>query len=217
MVCKREDVGCGIKKTLKPEDVKKLGSGIDPNEKWDRNKNSLVKGIVKQKFIENNELKLKLLSTKGFKLQEATVDKYWGIGVPVYSKSFKYGNFTGLNTMGTILEEIRNEFLPKQEQDGVGNYTPVKQIQQHQQSPTRPQPQHNDSKGKKLKQTEENGLMEHDNDNDNNNGSTTSKYIAEMGESSLKSMLKVLKSTNTGEDIQRAILLRLGHISAGDM
>lgn len=67
---------------------------------------SLVKCIVKQKYVENNELKIRLINTAGFKLEEASVDRYWGTGIPVYSRKFRKARYPGKNIMGSILEEI---------------------------------------------------------------------------------------------------------------
>lgn len=62
--------------------------------------------------MENNVLKIRLINTRGFKLEEATHDKYWGTGVPVYSREFRNPKYPGKNIMGHMLEEIREEFSP---------------------------------------------------------------------------------------------------------
>lgn len=72
-----------------------------------------MKCIVKQKYIENNDLKIRLLNSAGFKLEEASVDRYWGTGIPVYSHDFRKTKYPGKNVMGTIPEEIRDKFLPE--------------------------------------------------------------------------------------------------------
>lgn len=109
----REDIGVEVKQTLNPADAKMLGERVDHNKKWDNAKIGLIRSIVRQKFVENNGLKLKLLETVGYTLEESTFDRYWGTGVPVYSREFKRGKHTGKNIMGRMLEEIRDEFLAK--------------------------------------------------------------------------------------------------------
>lgn len=47
----------------------------------------------------------------GYKLEEATYDRFWGTGIPVYSHDLKKAKHTGKNIMGAILEEIREESL----------------------------------------------------------------------------------------------------------
>lgn len=199
IVCGREDVGIDIKQQLNPADAKALGETLKFNKKWDQAKIGLVRCIVKQKFVENNNLKLKLLNTTGYTLEEASFDRYWGTGVPVYSRDFVKGVHTGKNIMGRLLEEIRDDFIPKhrrRESPGVIEKCTG-----------------NNTEGRK----EEEGVLRQeqaDNNSKDGNLSTTSKYIAGMSEQVLKSMLLGLRNTNTGPEVQEQIITRLGEISA---
>lgn len=195
IVCGREDVGIDIKQKLDPADAKSLGETLKYNRKWDRAKIGLVRCIVRQKFLENNNLKIKLLNTTGYTLEESSFDRFWGTGVPVYSKDFTKGTHTGKNIMGRLLEEIRDDFLPKNRRRESGGQAVVDGQQSVPQA-TNDAAETNSKDG---------------------NLSTTSKYMEGMSEQVLKSMLLGLRNTNTGHDVQEQIITRLGQISAGDI
>lgn len=216
IVGRREDIGIQIKQTLRPSEEKMLGEKVEYNKKWDNSKIGLIRCIVKQKFVENNGLKLKLLETAGFTLEESTFDRYWGTGIPVYSRDFKKGRHSGKNIMGRMLEEIRDEFLSKQQ--GSTTTTPTAK------TPTQPPDKTPDvALSQTDKPTSNRGPVastqevQNDAASGEGNMSTTSLYIAGMSASVLKSMLLGLKNTNTGLDVQQQIIMRLGEISAGDL
>lgn len=217
----REDIGIEIKQTLKPSDAKMLGERVDYNKKWDSAKIGIIRGIVKQKFVENNRLKLKLLETSGFTLEESTFDRYWGTGIPVYSREFKRGRYTGKNIMGRMLEEIRDEFLPKRNSNFPHTSTPPASSPDklRPKTPTVDESQNDES----VPKSGPNGPLDNnqnrqtDGASRDGNQSTTSLYIAGMSESVLKSMLLGLKNTNTGPEVQQQIIMRLGEISAGKL
>lgn len=212
----REDIGIQIKQTLNPADAKMLGEKVGFNKKWDNAKLGLIRGIFRQKFVENNDLKLKLLGTVGFTLEESTFNRYWGTGVPVYSREFRKGKHTGKNIMGRMLEEIRDEFLSKRTISNAPN-TPMPAS-----SPTKSQnkpptitathtdkTQQNNGSQTNLQEGKTDGALKKENQ------STTSRYMEGMSEPVLKSMLLGLKNTNTGLDIQQQIIMRPGEISEG--
>lgn len=211
LVCKREDVGIEVKQKLKAEDAKGLGDKIPPCKEWDDSKVSLVKCIVKQKFVENNDLKMRLLNTAGFKLEEASVDRYWGTGIPVYSREFRKSRYPGKNVMGLILEEIRDKFLP----ESARNRRVSSRLSQTEEA---------DGAGmggssalnKSFERNNGNHRKSTGNDNVPNQEqlNAMNKHLQEMSESTLRSMLKCLKTTNSSPDIQRLVILRLGELSA---
>lgn len=211
LVCKREDVGIQVKQKLKAEDAKKLGDKIPPCKAWDDSKVSLVKCIVKQKYIENNELKMRLVNTAGYKLEEASVDRYWGTGIPVYSRDFRKTRYPGKNVMGTILEEIRDEFLPenarKRRVSSRPSQTDCPDDMEGAPSLNRTCESSNDKD--KLNETAVNAMVPSE-----EQLTIMNKHLAEMTESTLRSMLKCLKSTNSGPEVQKLVILRLGELSA---
>lgn len=214
LVGKREDIGIQIKQTLRSADVKMLGEKVDYNKKWDNTKIGLIRGIVKQKFIENNTLKIKLLATAGYTLEEATFDRYWGTGVPVYSKEFRKGKHTGKNIMGRLLEEIRDEFLPKHRDEDL---VPTNVVDNTTHKPQGPDVTATDQPSTIIADTQPKAPENEeqiDVTSREGNLSTTSHYLAGMSESVLKNMLLGLKNTNTGPDVQKQIIIRLGEISA---
>lgn len=207
LVCGREDVGVQIKQNLKASDAKMLGDTFQHKD-WDDCKVGLVKCIVKQKFDENEELKAQLLNTAGFKLEEASTDRYWGTGIPVYSREFKKATYPGKNVMGKILEEIRDEALPpalKQRKDrgstsSLGQQTEEKVVEENAAAKNDHLDPRTLNSSENVANSEHLAIMD--------------KHLSEMGESTLRSMLKCLVNTNSGPEVQNMVLLKLGKISA---
>jgi len=78
-----------------------MGDRIKPTEYWEKNKRHIAYKILKAKFKTNDTIKSVLLNTKLCKIINKTDDTYWGVN---------YFN-KGLNVLGQILTEIREEFL----------------------------------------------------------------------------------------------------------
>lgn len=224
LACKSEDVALDIKRTLLASDVKQLGEKIPHSSEWDKCKLGIVRCIVKQKFVENNNLKIKLLNTKGFTLEEATFDQYWGTGIPVYSKDFKAGRYSGKNIMGRILEEIRDEFLYRSPSKQTPNRDGIKSRKGKVASPNKASNTYadmvtantttNTATAATADTTTTTALQTAGQDeNREDAASSSSLYIAGISESVLKCMLMGLKNSNTGFDVQQQIIMRLGQIS----
>ena len=65
--------------------------------------------FVNLKFEQNNELKDKLLVTKGH-LYEATLDQVFGCGYTLAQRQqIRQGNIKGQNQLGCMLESIRDK------------------------------------------------------------------------------------------------------------
>ena len=85
-------------------------------ERWDKWKEQIVYTGCYLKFTQNKDLKEKLLNTVGYELVEASpYDKIWGCGlfesdVRIKDKS----NWTGLNLLGDILTELRDDILKEE-------------------------------------------------------------------------------------------------------
>lgn len=105
--------------------------------------------------------------------------------------------------MGRLLEEIRDDFIPKNRKRESSGYTA------------------NVAEGSGGGQPS--GVLSHDGQEQidansrDGNLSTTSKYMEGMSEQVLKSMLLGLRNTNTGHDVQEQIITRLGQLSAKDI
>ena len=93
-----------------PLAVKRLGSSVKPDKKWEDTKRELMRKLVYEKFRQNEALIAELVQLHG-DLIEATADRYWGAGVSLYSSDLTQGNWTGQNHLGKILTEIRDSFL----------------------------------------------------------------------------------------------------------
>jgi hypothetical protein len=87
-----------------PDDAKKLSRTIEIRNDWDLVKRSLMKEIVKQKFLQNSLLLSNLLNTYSEEIVEGNWwgDRYWGVC-----------NGTGENQLGKILMELRSELGQK--------------------------------------------------------------------------------------------------------
>lgn len=91
------------------KECKKLSYLCTPTPEWDSEKREQMKIIVQEKFYQNENLQFKLLGTGTANLIEATTDTFWGAGVHLGSKSLNNGKWTGLNTLGQILAEVRED------------------------------------------------------------------------------------------------------------
>lgn len=196
-----------MKQKLRAEDAKKLGDRIPPNKAWDNSKIGLIRCIVQQKFADNQDLKEKLINTRGFKLEEATFDQYWGTGVPVYSKEFKKTNYPGKNIMGKILEEIREELLMKA---GLTVSNPPFAEQQTTVSGNTTTPDV-ETFGKlddtSLEISQEGSLMSAEQIEIMNG------HLKDMSKNTLKSTLKCLQSSNASPEVQNLIVMKIGQLT----
>lgn len=81
----------------------------ESNEVWDNQKRGVMKSILEAKFKQNPPLRDLLLTTGTKRLIEATQDSYWGASALLGSKLLKNGKWTGLNTLGAVMEEVRED------------------------------------------------------------------------------------------------------------
>lgn len=91
------------------KECKKLSIWAKSTPEWDGEKHDRMKLIVTEKFYQNKDLQEKLLKTGGKSLFEATTDIFWGIGAHLGSKVLKTGAWSGMNHLGIILSEVRND------------------------------------------------------------------------------------------------------------
>lgn len=93
---------------------------ISQGYEWEKKKEKLMKSVLLHKFDQNPVLKEKLINTGKYSLLECTMDTYWSTGQildsPNWNKSY---NYKGLNRLGHLLEEIRNQYSPAANTDNV--------------------------------------------------------------------------------------------------
>ena len=104
-----------LKTPYNPKEYKALGRKVKGfNDKdWDMYKKECVYLGCYSKFTQNKELLDKLLATKGTELVEASpYDRIWGCGLSEDDARIQdKKNWTGLNLLGEILTELRDNLL----------------------------------------------------------------------------------------------------------
>lgn len=90
---------------LSGKEAKSLGKRMPLREDWNDIKYNIMYEIVKAKFTQNIDLKVKLIATKNFALIEGNTwgDTYWGVDLKTNR---------GENKLGEILMKIRSELQP---------------------------------------------------------------------------------------------------------
>ena len=101
-----------------PDEIKKFGRQVkNYNDKiWNIKRYNIMKNALRLKFMQNYDIKKKLISTYPKILYEASpYDKIWGTGYNV-DDTLQYINqnreyIFGTNLLGKALVEIRDEFI----------------------------------------------------------------------------------------------------------
>lgn len=110
------DIATQILAATTPIEVKALGRQVKDfdEEIWKENRYRIVKEANILKFTQHSDLKEKLLATKGKMLVEASPrDRIWGIGYGAKNALANKERW-GLNLLGLVLVEIRDEMLAEQ-------------------------------------------------------------------------------------------------------
>ena len=110
------DVATQILAATTPIEVKALGRQVKnfDEETWKENRYRIVKEGNILKFSQHLDLREKLLATKGKMLVEASPrDRIWGIGYGAKNALANKERW-GLNLLGQVLVEIRDEMLDEQ-------------------------------------------------------------------------------------------------------
>lgn len=92
---------------LNPSQAKKLGRKIKLRPDWEKVKVLEMRKIVREKFIQNPDLKKALVSTGEATLIEGN---YWHDNTWGNCTCEKCKNIPGKNYLGMILEDVRAEF-----------------------------------------------------------------------------------------------------------
>ena len=98
-----------IMKTQSPRKAKSIGSRIVPGASWGYLKYDRMYEINYARFTQNEFLKEKLLSTRGFTLIECSTNSEWASGVNLDSPALTSGTWKGSNRHGFQLMEIRED------------------------------------------------------------------------------------------------------------
>jgi len=115
------DVATQILAATTPTAVKALGRQVKnfDDKIWKENRYRIVKDGNILKFTQHLDLQEKLLATKGKMLVEAAPrDRIWGIGYGAKNALANKERW-GLNLLGQVLVEIRDEMLDKQDDEAA--------------------------------------------------------------------------------------------------
>lgn len=115
-----EEIAGKILKSASPKSAKAYGKKVKnfKAEEWEGKKDEIMKKGVKAKFVQNADIRNKLLETGNDILAEADPrGKYWGIGTSAGTSKAVPGKWPGKNAMGNILMELRADFKSKMESD----------------------------------------------------------------------------------------------------
>lgn len=90
-----------IRRAKFPGLAKRLGKSVTMRPDWEEVKTDLMREIVKAKFDQHDSLREMLLATEDLLIEEGNAwgDTFWGVC-----------NGRGLNTLGNILMELRDEY-----------------------------------------------------------------------------------------------------------
>jgi ribA/ribD-fused uncharacterized protein len=80
-------------------DARKMGRNLDLPDNWDDRKGDIMQTILRQKFMQNEEIADRLMKTDYDSIVADMRDEYWGTGK----------NGFGENYLGAYLEEVRQE------------------------------------------------------------------------------------------------------------
>lgn len=94
-----------------PLEAKRIGDSVNETADWKINKEAAMARIISLKFDQNPELADLLIKTGNKVLNEATNNMYFGIGATLHSREIKDKSYRGLNKLGQILMNKRQQIL----------------------------------------------------------------------------------------------------------
>ena len=115
IICNDPLALAAIKEAAEPLDAKRIGEQIVENEHWRRIKIEKMYDILQHKFRQNRDLYYKLINTRPYHLIEASFDGFWGAGCNLYSQILIDGTWTGKNTLGCQLVNVRTDLIREEE------------------------------------------------------------------------------------------------------
>lgn len=100
-----------VRRIIRTEDPyrgKKIGDEVEVNNEWIGVREDTMRDIVYHKFAQNESIKLELLETGDASLYEAvTGSTIWSTHSSIHSKATFEETAQGPNTLGKILEKVR--------------------------------------------------------------------------------------------------------------
>lgn len=102
-----------------PLEAKRIADGIKETPEWRGYKDGVMEEVVGAKFDQNRELADKLMDTGVLQLNEATHNEHFGIGVALNSRAIKDKSYRGMNKLGKILMNKRDELNTEREKKNV--------------------------------------------------------------------------------------------------
>ncbi|MEL6653023.1 MAG: NADAR family protein [Bacteroidota bacterium] len=119
------ETAAAIMKTDNPREQKALGRQVKNFDEavWQFARSEIVLRGNRFKFSQNEDIKYSLLETEGTTIVEASpYDKIWGIGLlESDERAQDRSSWQGLNLLGEILTELREEMLRPTSQNARGN------------------------------------------------------------------------------------------------
>ena len=93
----------------------RLGNLAKPKREsgWFQKREEVMKSALLAKFSQNVTLQQKLEATANLTLVETTRDHFWGAGVTMNASALMNGTWSGQNTLGKLLAEVRSYFKNK--------------------------------------------------------------------------------------------------------
>lgn len=92
-----------------PMEAKRLADSIRETPEWRTVRDTEMTRVIKEKFAQNAHLVVKLLNTGDTKLNEATRNDHFGIGVNLHAREIADKSYRGANMLGVILMARRSE------------------------------------------------------------------------------------------------------------
>ena len=107
-----------IKSSTDPYEMMQLAKTIKgyKHSQWMQHAKQILKRANEAKYSQNEAARDALLATGGKQIGEASTNKFYGIGLGLFSKkATDTSAWTGKNLMGTILTEIRDSYQTSSE------------------------------------------------------------------------------------------------------
>ena len=94
-----------------PLEAKRVAEAIQETPEWRKERDTVMRKVVSEKFDQNVELRDLLIKTGVKPLNEATHNDHFGIGVTIMAREIKDKSYRGANMLGIILAEKRAGIL----------------------------------------------------------------------------------------------------------
>lgn len=100
--------------TRDPYDIKVASKQIPTSADWIDAEEGIMKKIIANKFHQNRDPATTLLATGNKRLHEASSDTKWATGSELSSKATLTANWSGLDLLGQLLEDVRADLVTRQ-------------------------------------------------------------------------------------------------------